>query len=173
MNDDDKDEYGFEKFDFNDSSNDSSDDRLKAFYPITDVYLFCKDIRIVVYDFLKGNIAKNSGNEYKPLIDPKAEGIVPVELPEDIQKELDRILPLEYVIERAKKKFKYDADNEMYLTSEEIYSKLCAELSDYYVQHMFSLMVDDGFAELCCDEGKLFYRLTIKGKRLKKNEFGL
>jgi len=151
----------------------NEEDELGLVFPINDVDTFCQDTRIVVHDFVMGNLAKNTNIPYVPLLNPEGEHPSFDELSKAIQKDIDKSLPKEVTMSIIKKKLKYDEENCFYLLSEEIYSKLWYILSQEYFQRMFSSMVEDGLAELCCDKGDVFYRLTKKfcltkkGKHLK------
>jgi hypothetical protein len=133
--------------------------------PVGDWDMFSRDTRIAVHDYVMGQMSKNAKQPYEPIIDPNQKGLQHIDVPPEIEEELNGILPLSEVVRVCKKCFLFK-DNEWFM-NERMYVKAINLLNEEYLGRTFSKMVDQGLAEMCCDKGEILYRLTPKGKNKK------
>jgi predicted transcriptional regulator len=152
---------------FNDDEDEVNENLDDLTYEISDFEEFAKDMRIVAYDQVMIGLSAKSGKPYTPLITEKTTRDKPVDVPADVQEELDNVFPLKVVSEIIKLSIKSERKDDRWFINKKGYIRTQAALNSEFFGRLLNHMTDEGVMEMCCHNGEIIYRLTEKGKKAK------
>lgn len=135
-------------------------------FMISDIELFCRDIRIRMYDACMIKLTRGSGTTYTPIAAPTepADGTYLDRLPASIEADLEKIVSMVEMQMECKTHLK--PINDTFVVNEEAYNKLLDSVHGLIIGRMMHKLCKDGILEMCCDDGKIIYRQTPKGRLL-------
>jgi predicted transcriptional regulator len=154
-------------FDNNEDDDEVNENLDDLTYEIANFEEFAIDMRIVAYDQVMMGLSAKSGKPYKPLITEATTRDKPVDVPKEVQEELDTVFPLKVVSEIIKLCIKTDMKDDRWFINKKGYIRTQAALNSEFFGRLLNHMTDEGVMEMCCDKGEIIYRLTEKGKKAK------
>ena len=154
-------------FDNNDDEDEVNENLDNLTYEIANFEEFAIDMRIVAYDQVMIGLSARSGKPYTPLISENSPRDKPVDVPKEVQEELDTVFPLKVVSEIIKLCISSERKDDRWFINKKAYIRTQAALNSEFFGRLLNHMTDEGVMEMCCDKGEIIYRLTEKGKKAK------
>lgn len=147
-----------------DPNADFGSDKHEEEFMISDLQLFCRDIRIRIYDSYMTSLSKQNHTKYVPILNEKK----PVDptyldsLPKEIEKDLESIVSLKEMGYECKAHLKPIDDT--YIVNDASYNKLLESVHNLMAGKILHNLTKEGILEMCADNGKIIYRKTAKGQ---------
>lgn len=147
-----------------DPNADFGSDKPEEEFMISDLQLFCRDIRIRIYDSYMISLAKQNHTKYVPILNEEQ----PVDptyldsLPKEVEKDLESIVSLKEMGYECKAHLK-PIDN-TYIVNNDNYNKLIESVHNLMAGKILHGLAKEGILEMCADDGKIVYRRTQKGQ---------
>jgi hypothetical protein len=131
-------------------------------FMISDLELFCRDIRIRLYDAYMVSLAKENKTNYVPILAGRISDPAYLDkLPKEVETDLESLVSL--------KEMRLECDMHLkrvdgtYMGTTTSYDKLLNSIHGLLTGRMLHNMTKEGILEMCADNGKIVYRRTPKG----------
>lgn len=133
-------------------------------FMISDLQLFCRDIRIRIYDFYMASMAKQNRTKYVPILNEKSPSDPAYldSLPKEVEKDLESIVSLKEMGYECKAHL--NPMDDTYIVNNDSYNKLLESVHNLMAGKILHGLTKEGILEMCADNGNIVYRRTAKGQ---------